>query len=53
VRLAHYESLRDRDYPDPSALRGQELDQYLVLRGGLLMEQFWIQWLTEYLEAHR
>jgi DNA-binding PadR family transcriptional regulator len=53
VRLAHYESLRDRDYPDPSALEGQELDQYLVLRGGLLMEQFWIQWLTEYLEAHR
>lgn len=58
VRLAHYEALRDRDYPDPSdprfeELSGQELDQYMVLRGGLLMEQFWITWLTEYLEAHR
>jgi len=53
VRFAHYEAMRDRDYPDPSSLRGQELDQYLVLRGGLLMEEFWITWLTEYLEAHR
>lgn len=53
IRLAHYESLERRDYPEPSALSGQELDQYLVLRGGILAEQFWTQWLTEYLEAHR
>ena len=53
IRLRHYEVLRDRDYPNPSALSGQQLDHYLVLRGGLLMEQFWITWLTEYLEAHR
>ena len=53
VRLTHYEAMRDRDYPDPTALTGQDLDHYLVLRGGLLMEQFWITWLTEYLEAHR
>jgi len=53
TRLAHYEGLRERDYPNPKALSGQELDQYLVLRGGVLMEQFWITWLTEYLEAHR
>ena len=53
IRLAHYESLERRDYPDPSALTGQDLDQYLVLRGGILAEQFWTQWLTEYLEAHR
>jgi DNA-binding PadR family transcriptional regulator len=53
VRLAHYEAMRDRDYPDPAALTGQDLDHYLVLRGGLLMEQFWITWLSEYLEAHR
>jgi len=52
ARLAHYESLERRDYPDPSALTGQDLDQYLVLRGGILSEQFWTQWLTEYLEAH-
>jgi DNA-binding PadR family transcriptional regulator len=53
VRLAHYEALRERDYPEPDQLTGHELDQYLVLRGGLLMEQFWITWLAEYLEEHR
>ena len=46
-----------RDYPDPTALLSSgpslELDQYLVLRGGVLMEQTWITWLTEYLEAHQ
>ena len=36
----------------PPALAGHDLDQYLVLRGGVLMEQFWIDWLSEYLERH-
>ncbi|CAB4701640.1 MAG: PadR family transcriptional regulator [Actinobacteria bacterium] len=53
IRLDHYEQLMKRDYPEPAALAGAELDQYLVLRGGILMEQTWITWLTEYLEAHR
>lgn len=53
TRLAHYEALGARDYPDPDLLEGQELDTYLVLRGGILQETFWITWLTEYLEAHR
>ena len=53
ARLALYNSLLARDYSDASGLAGQELDQYLVLRGGILAEQFWIQWLTEYLEAHQ
>ncbi|MGN6721072.1 MAG: PadR family transcriptional regulator, partial [Marmoricola sp.] len=52
ARLALYNSLLARDYPEPSNLSGQDLDQYLVLRGGILAEQFWTQWLTEYLEAH-
>lgn len=52
VRLAHYEALEARDHPDAGRTSGQELDQYLVLRGGVLMEQFWIRWLTEYLDAH-
>ncbi|MFC6287144.1 PadR family transcriptional regulator [Nocardioides sp. GCM10027113] len=52
TRLAHYEQLMKRDYPDPARLSGLELDQYLVLRGGIRLEQFWIDWLTEYLEAH-
>ena len=52
TRLAHYEQLAERDYPDPSALTGHDLDQYLVLRGGIRLEQFWVDWLTEYLDAH-
>ncbi len=51
-RLAHYEQLMTRDYPDPTTLAGLALDQYLVLRGGVLTEQTWVTWLTEYLEAH-
>lgn len=52
TRLGHYRQLLKRDYPAPDALAGLELDQYLVLRGGILMEETWIAWLTEYLEAH-
>ena len=55
ARLDHYRQLMKRDYPEPpgpSAHDGLELDQYLVLRGGILMEETWIAWLTEYLEAH-
>jgi DNA-binding PadR family transcriptional regulator len=52
ARLDHYELLASRDYPAPDALTGQTLDTYLVLRGGIRLEQFWIDWLTEYLTAH-
>ena len=52
TRLAHYRQLEKRDHPDPGALRGRDLDQYLVLRGGIRLEEFWVGWLTEYLEAH-
>ncbi|KRF19318.1 PadR family transcriptional regulator [Nocardioides sp. Soil797] len=50
-RLALYEHLVGRDYADPSTLDGHDLDAYLVLRGGVRLEQFWIDWLTEYLDA--
>jgi len=53
ARLAHYEQLEKRDHPRPEALSGHELDQYLVLRGGIRLERFWVEWLTEYLEAHQ
>ncbi len=53
TRLDHYRQLMKRDYPEPKTLAGLELDQYLVLRGGILMEETWIAWLTEYLEAHQ
>lgn len=52
VRLAHYEAMAERDYPEVDALTGHDLDTYLVLRGGILQETFWIAWLNEYLEAH-
>jgi DNA-binding PadR family transcriptional regulator len=52
TRLAHYEAMSARDYPEPGRLTGHELDTYLVLRGGILQETFWIAWLTEYLQAH-
>ena len=52
ARLTHYEQLADRDYPDPAALVGPDLDRHLVLRGGIGLERFWVTWLTEYLEAH-
>jgi DNA-binding PadR family transcriptional regulator len=52
TRLALFEQLEARDYPDPGRLDGAELDQYLVLRGGIRMEQFWVDWLGEYLAAH-
>ncbi|EON22480.1 PadR family transcriptional regulator [Nocardioides sp. CF8] len=52
TRLAHYRELEKRDYPVPADLAGPDLDQYLVLRGGIRLEEFWIGWLNEYLEAH-
>ena len=52
TRLAHYETFEREQFPDPIALDGARLDQWLVLRGGLRMEQFWIDWITDYLQAH-
>ncbi|MFC5728198.1 MULTISPECIES: PadR family transcriptional regulator [Nocardioides] len=51
-RHSLYESIAARDFPAPGNLRDADLDMFLVLRGGLLMEEFWIRWLTEYLDAH-
>lgn len=53
LRLDHYRHLMKRDYPEGAAgLSGHALDQYLVLRGGILLEEGQVAWLTEYLEAH-
>ncbi|MCD4523849.1 PadR family transcriptional regulator [Nocardioides sp. cx-173] len=55
ARLEHYRRLMERDYPapdNPASLSGLDLDHYLVLRGGILTEETWVTWLTEYLEAH-
>ncbi len=52
VRHAYYRDLCARDYPEPELLTGHDLDTYLVLRGGLRVEEFWIGWLEEYLTTH-
>jgi len=51
TRLDVFRQLEKRDYPEPAALTGQTLDQYLVLRGGIRMEETWVAWLDEYLTA--
>ena len=52
ARLDLYRQWVTRDYPDPAVLTGRDLDRYLVLRGGVRLEEFWTSWLTECLEAH-
>ena len=54
ARLDHYRQL-EKAYDDlggPGALSEQELDQYLVLRGGVRMEEYWVAWITDYLQAY-
>ncbi|MCL2543986.1 MAG: PadR family transcriptional regulator [Nocardioidaceae bacterium] len=52
TRLDHYTALMKRDYPTGAeGLDGLELDQYLVLRGGVLLEEGQVAWLTEYLDT--
>ena len=53
ARLAHYEQVRERDFPETTGLTGRRLDWYLVLRGGIRLEQLWVDWCTEILEAQR
>jgi DNA-binding PadR family transcriptional regulator len=53
TRKTHFEQLESEQFPDTDELTGHDLDTWLVLRGGIKQEQFWIEWLTEYLEAHR
>ena len=52
VRLAHYVEMEHQQFPHPDRLDAAHLDRWLVLRGGIRLEQFWIDWITECLEAH-
>lgn len=60
VRLEHYRALAAAyDLPPQTPLAevgqhlsGAVLDQYLVLRGGIRLEEFWIGWISDYLAAH-
>ncbi len=52
LRLAAYEQMEREQFPDPGSLDEAGRDQWLVLRGGIRLERFWIDWITEYLQAH-
>ncbi|GGD09402.1 PadR family transcriptional regulator [Nocardioides daphniae] len=58
VRLEHYLQLaKEYDLDDAERATGGPLpdpvrDQYLVLRGGIRLEEFWIGWIGDYLAAH-
>lgn len=45
--LDTYRGFEKQHFPDPSALRGSALHQYLVLRGGIRAEEGTIDWLDE------
>lgn len=47
--LAVFQGWEQEYYPDPDALSGRKLGQYLVLRGGILMHQHTITWCDEVL----
>ena len=53
TRQAHFEQLEREQFPDPDSLTDQQLDTWLVLRGGIKQEQFWVEWLSDYVNAHR
>jgi DNA-binding PadR family transcriptional regulator len=46
-RLEFYLNNEKREFPDPSALRGHRLHQWLVLRGGISLERGLIDWYDE------
>ena len=52
LRLATYEQMEREQFPDPAGLEPGVRDRWLVLRGGIRLEHFWIDWITEYLTAH-
>jgi DNA-binding PadR family transcriptional regulator len=52
TRLEVYRELCAQQFPNPGSLTGPSLDRYLVLRGGIRLEEGMVGWLTEYLTAH-
>lgn len=50
-RYAVYLEIEARDFPEPAALEGQRLHQYLVLRGGIRVEQGFVEWCEDILSA--
>jgi DNA-binding PadR family transcriptional regulator len=50
-RLEFYLANEKREFPDPSALSGRRLHQWLVLRGGINLERGMIDWFDEVIAA--
>ncbi|MFD4292522.1 PadR family transcriptional regulator [Rhodococcus sp. NPDC058505] len=50
-RLEVYRMIEKRDFPAPDRLSGTALHQYLVLRGGIRVEEGFTQWCEEILDA--
>lgn len=46
-RLENYRATLARHYPDPRALSGSALGQYLSLRAGIRYENAWLDWADE------
>ena len=51
ARLDVYRLIEKRDFPNPAALSGSPLRQYLVLRGGIRVEEGFTDWCQEILDA--
>jgi DNA-binding PadR family transcriptional regulator len=51
AQLAYYEASAAKHYPDPTAVREDELGAFLVLRAGIMQEQTGIAWCDEILQA--
>ena len=49
--LESYLANEKREFPDPSALKGHRLHQWLVLRGGIRLEHGLIEWFDEVIAA--
>ncbi|MCK5752588.1 MAG: PadR family transcriptional regulator, partial [Mycobacterium sp.] len=45
--LDTYRGFQQQQFPEPEALTGAELHQYLVLRGGIRAEESAVGWLDE------
>ncbi|MEP9391690.1 PadR family transcriptional regulator [Gordonia sp. VNK1] len=51
ARLHLYQGFEKDDYPAPDSLSGRRLHQYLVLRGGVRIEEAFIDWCDEVVSA--
>ncbi|MFD0489023.1 PadR family transcriptional regulator [Saccharopolyspora erythraea] len=52
-RIEVYRAIERRDFGEPDRLTGRHLHQYLVLRGGIRVEQAFVDWCDEVLAAMR